>query len=89
MTVTPPSGELHAYSAAGVRFLVPFGWVPDYRPSRCKGKQRGGSCEAVILWCKTPRGRSAPLNPDGTSHFANCPDAPGFRKLTTSASSSC
>lgn len=32
-------------------------------------------CPARIAWHVTPAGRKAPLNPDGTSHFSDCPGA--------------
>jgi hypothetical protein len=41
---------------------------------RCRG------CGAAILWCRTAAGRHAPLDRDGTSHFATCPDAATFRR---------
>lgn len=38
------------------------------------------SCGAVIAWVKTKNGKSAPMNLDGTSHFATCPNADAWRK---------
>lgn len=38
------------------------------------------ACSARISWAETPTGRTAPLDPDGTSHFATCPDAERFRR---------
>jgi hypothetical protein len=38
------------------------------------------SCGARIRWAVTTKGARAPLNPDGTSHFATCPDADRWRK---------
>lgn len=38
-------------------------------------------CAASIAWARTPAGRSAPLNRDGTSHFATCPNADAFRRI--------
>jgi hypothetical protein len=39
------------------------------------------SCRARVAWLKTIRtGSLAPVNADGTSHFATCPDAPAWRK---------
>lgn len=37
------------------------------------------SCKAPILWCITPKGHRAPVDRDGKSHFASCPDAQGWR----------
>lgn len=38
------------------------------------------SCDATIHWIVTPAGRRMPVNPDGTSHFATCPNAEQHRK---------
>lgn len=38
------------------------------------------SCGAPITWVKTESGKWMPLDPDGTSHFATCPDAAKWRK---------
>ena len=39
------------------------------------------SCGARIAWLKTIKtGSLAPVDQDGTSHFATCPDAPSWRK---------
>ncbi len=37
------------------------------------------SCGQQVLWCTTAAGKRAPLNPDGTSHFSNCPQASAWR----------
>jgi hypothetical protein len=45
------------------------------RPTACR------SCGATILWVLSKRsGKRAPLNPDGTSHFATCPQADQWRR---------
>ena len=38
------------------------------------------ACSAPLSWCTTKAGKRAPLNPDGTSHFADCPEAGRFRR---------
>lgn len=38
------------------------------------------SCGGRMFWIVTASGRKMPLNPDGTSHFASCPDADAHRK---------
>jgi hypothetical protein len=52
--------------------------VPDFyvvgNPGPCKG------CGQVMLWTTTPAGKRAPLNADGSSHFATCLKADQFRK---------
>lgn len=58
----------------GDRFQVPDGWTPGDKSSRCR------SCNALILWCTTPRGKRAPVQPNGESHFAGCPHADQWRK---------
>jgi hypothetical protein len=38
------------------------------------------SCRARVFWIITTKGKKMPCNPDGTSHFATCPDAAQFRR---------
>lgn len=46
-----------------------------YRPNgRCS------TCRADVHWRMTGSGKRAPYNPDGTSHFANCPQASQHRR---------
>ena len=54
-------------------WLIPEGYRPD-NLSSCR------SCGEQILWAITPRGKRAPLNRGGVSHFATCPDAMKWRK---------
>jgi hypothetical protein len=54
-------------------WAVPLGWQSS-NEAHCR------SCGAEILWCITPAGKKAPINRDGTSHFANCPDADRWRR---------
>lgn len=56
-----------------IGYVVPEGWSAD-RPGLCR------SCKADIMWATTPAGKPSPLNPDGTSHFATCPQADSWRK---------
>jgi hypothetical protein len=60
----------------GGGWVVPLGYTAEPRepPAKCR------SCGAEILWAVTPKGKRAPLNRDGTSHFANCPQADSWRK---------
>ena len=58
---------------AFVGWTLPEGWKPD-NIGRCR------SCRAEVLWCITPAGKKAPVDPDGTSHFASCPDATAWRR---------
>ena len=53
-----------------LRFPIPPG-APE-RPCR--------SCGAPMIWTVTAAGKRMPLNPDGTSHFASCPNAAEHRK---------
>lgn len=43
-------------------------------PSRCR------SCGAPVRWTVTAKGKRMPVDPDGTSHFATCPQADGWRR---------
>ena len=55
----------------------PWAVVPAARiqPRECR------SCGARVAWLKTIKtGSLAPVNPDGTSHFSDCPQAPAWRK---------
>ncbi len=38
------------------------------------------SCGAPVFWRITRKGTPAPFDPDGTSHFATCPQAATWRK---------
>lgn len=52
--------------------ILPDGTVGD--DGICRG------CQAEIVWIMTKNGKSAPMNPDGTSHFGTCPAHDRFRK---------
>jgi hypothetical protein len=54
-------------------WTIPEGYRPD-NTGRCR------SCGAPVLWVITAAGKKMPLNRDGTSHFANCPEADKWRK---------
>lgn len=43
-------------------------------PGNCR------SCGSAIYWCRTKRGSRMPVDPEGTSHFATCPDADEHRR---------
>ena len=60
------------YGPMRTEWLVPAGYVAS-REDDCR------ACDQRILWCKTPAGKWSPQNPDGTSHFSNCPGADKFR----------
>jgi hypothetical protein len=38
------------------------------------------ACPATIIWVITKLGKKAPMNKDGTSHFATCPGAGRIRR---------
>lgn len=57
----------------GGTWAVPHGWSAD-NEGMCR------SCRAEVLWCFTPSGKKAPINRDGSSHFATCPQADAWRK---------
>lgn len=62
-----------AQRAAEAGFTIPEGWqVSDLGACR--------SCGERIAWCITPAGKRAPVDPDGTSHFATCPQADRWRR---------
>ncbi len=39
------------------------------------------SCGAGIYWIVTAKGKRMPVDPDGTSHFATCPNADQHRRM--------
>jgi hypothetical protein len=41
------------------------------------------SCGVEINWMKTSSGKSTPINLDGSTHWATCPDAKKFKKEKT------
>lgn len=54
-------------------FVVPAGWTAG-RVGRCR------SCHAAVMWTTTPAGKASPIDADGTSHFATCPQADQWRR---------
>ena len=58
---------------AGREWQVPDGYQPS-QPGFCRG------CNALVLWARTPRGKSTPLDADGGPHWATCPRANDFRR---------
>jgi len=53
-------------------WTIPAGYTPT-DTARCRG------CREIVLWTITPRGRRMPIDRDGISHFATCPEATRFR----------
>jgi hypothetical protein len=41
------------------------------------------SCGAPIAWVVTAARKRAPMDPDGTPHFATCPHAAAWRRKAT------
>jgi hypothetical protein len=56
--------------AKELKWEIPLGSVPQ----ACRG------CGARIYWLVMDSGARMPVDPDGTSHFATCPQANRFRK---------
>lgn len=54
-------------------WVTPAGYTFD-NASTCS------TCRAPIQWTITAKGNRAPLDPDGKSHFATCPQAASHRK---------
>lgn len=38
------------------------------------------SCKAEITWVETPNGKQTPIEPDGMTHWARCPQARQWKK---------
>lgn len=49
---------------------------PGTREVVCKGEK----CLRGIFWIETKNGKRMPVDPDGTPHWATCPDAGRFTK---------
>lgn len=64
----------------GRAWHAPEGWELDAHVAACR------SCAAPIVWARTPAGKRAPVNADGTSHFATCPQAEAWRSPRAPAS---
>lgn len=63
---------------------LPDGWVvPTTATPQDLANCR--SCGTLILWVITAKGKRAPYNADGVSHFATCPSASKWRRPTTKA----
>lgn len=62
-------------------WTVPLGYVADFQnpPAKCR------SCHAEVLWTTTPAGKRSPLDRDGKSHFATCPQAKEWRRPSAKA----
>lgn len=62
----------------------PFGWVT---PAGYTFDNLGtcSSCRAAIAWTYTAKSNRAPLDRDGVSHFATCPNAADHRRKPPTA----
>lgn len=62
-----------------VRRQTSAGWqVPDGWRFENLGQCR--TCSTPVAWCWTPAGNRAPVEKDGTPHFARCPQASTWRR---------
>ena len=60
--------------AASLTYDIKLPWL-------FQGVGRCRSCGAPIAWAQHEHtGRRAPFNPDGTSHFSDCPQANEWRR---------
>lgn len=70
----PPTDPMAALAAGEtVAWTVPAGWTIG-ELGHCR------SCGDPVMWATTPAGKRAPLNQDGVSHFATCPQASTWRR---------
>lgn len=65
-----PAQVISAYKAG--RFKMPPGSADSQ--AKCR------SCGADIWWVETSGGKNMPIDRDGNSHFATCPDADRHRR---------
>lgn len=64
---------------AWVQRQTSAGWeVPDGWRFENLGQCR--TCYTEVAWCWTPAGNRAPVEKDGTPHFARCPQASTWRR---------
>lgn len=60
---------------------IPRAPMPDWAdPSAVPDLGICRSCGAPIWWIRTKAGKRAPVDADGTNHFATCPQADQWRK---------
>jgi hypothetical protein len=71
--MTELEGRLIVEDQRFVGWHRPGGWS-IVSIGRCRG------CGQAIAWARTFADRSAPLDRDGTNHFATCPQAERFRR---------
>lgn len=63
------------------RYGDPEAEAPVQAPEEPKGDiGKCRSCDQVIYWRPSSKGKPCPWNADGTSHFANCPQAASHRR---------
>lgn len=71
--MAPEAVTFRWFDNDGRLWMVPLRYEPT-NVAPCRG------CKQLMVWAVTPAGKKAPLNRDGTSHFATCPDAGRFRR---------
>ena len=64
-------GWVKRMTSAG--WSVPTGW-------RFENLGQCRTCATPVAWCWTPAGNRAPVEMDGTPHFARCPQAAQHRR---------
>lgn len=65
--------ESQTAAEAWAGWIIRVGLTP-INTGRCRG------CDALVLWCLTVNDRRTPIDRDGLSHFATCPEADRFRR---------
>ena len=75
--MTEPGGRL-AVNIEGAEWDIPT-WAEPPKPSESR-TAACRSCAAPVLWVITTAGKRAPLDQDGHSHFATCPQADAWPK---------
>lgn len=56
------------------RQKIVFEIPPGTPPAKCRG------CAQTVFWVMTEAGKKMPVDADGQSHFATCPQAQKFRR---------
>lgn len=78
MTFDPVPNAVVDELASFPGWAIPQGWRP-LNVASCR------SCRAEVMWCDTKSHKRSPINRDGASHFATCPQAESWRRPTGKA----
>lgn len=73
LLTAPAARAIREALLATLVWTTPEGWTAG-DIGECR------SCLAPVMWATTGDGAKNPVNPDGVTHFATCPDASSWRR---------